>query len=428
MKDIQYLEEMIAPIGIALANKDIASVNMELPIETRIELLKDMIFEAERSLPVRIAEYIYDELLDFKPLSEQEKKDLITKADSIRLPHRLGVFMHPGVDEAIEEWTRLGTPSKTSVLLADVPFDTEVKWQRVRYHILRNDAIAGPILHDYWRHLIDHALEMPWGRSTAQSLIQLELDSDGQEVNEIAVRDQKYNYMEKLSIELSKNGIDTSQFVHSDDAAIVNERLESISVIDLLHALAELFPPHNITGLLVDSGLRELNTLAYKWRVQEKIDLLMSRYEPRPARNAEQALDNSPHQVGTNSSIAGQLMQEHAMSRDEFATWLFGVLKAAMVLSSDMTRATLVELCRAKSGGRLSLRVKGRHLWASRIAEAISSVVHKRTEDFVLRNYGTEIDHTKQKDSLRKAKNRISSSYPELIKLCEQIKRVRITD
>ncbi len=148
-----------------------------------------------------------------------------------------------------------------------------------------------------------------------------------------------------------------------------------------------------------------------------------------PVDIVEQPLNTIPKNDLSNSLAADHMIEEIIMSRSEFAAWLLSSLQKARVNHQKLSLASLQRLCdNSVKGASLDLRARTGHLWASRIAEAVSKVIGRRIEDFTLYNHGKLIGIVAQRDSLRKTKRRGTKSDPEMEKLCAGITNVHIRD
>lgn len=412
MNSIYTPESIIAPIGIAFADEDIASINDDLPIQKRIELLESFVSDAGCNIPRKIAEYLYEELHDSQPLSEDDKQAHIVKADTIRMPHRLGDLTRPEFADAVESWERMAIANNAPALVNEVPLDALLKWQRVHHHVLCNDSIAGPIMERQKRRMIDFARNKRWGRAAVQSLARLESVVSMHTTDERTVSDQKWNSLIQLINEFSKRPIDISQFIEADEVAILEERFNSISVIDLVHAIDNILPSDAVIGMYIDLGLCELNTMAYVRRLREKIEQLTNRQASIPDTTV--------------------LEEQKTFTPEKFAELLFKSLTTNELIGR-CTKYHLLTICQsAGKKGKLLLRIPKGDLWCGQIAYRIAQQLGQAEPMFKVYNGRTstheprELAKTNMDRTLRRKEN-AEKVRPDNVKaFLEEISNVTI--
>ncbi|MCX6140457.1 MAG: hypothetical protein NTX15_06450 [Candidatus Kapabacteria bacterium] len=356
MNSLYSPEKFFARLGSEIAEASIASVNCEIDRQKRIDILEGFIRQAERNMPLELAEWIYEYVLTSQPLSEIQTQANIDRADALRMPHRISDMFSPDLSAPIEDLHIEPLEQGASVLEDEGPLRaTLLFWTAIEF-ILRHDDEIGPIMQKATDLQIEFSRKTRWGRAIVKKmdLIDATLPTDAN--HEDLLSSQWWDLEFQLRRELFKHKIPPTQFLSDEDAQTISKRTESVSVFEILYHLQLNLTHVEFVGMMIDSGTCELNSRVYVHRVREEVDLIKS-------------------QLGNTPSFDVGQREKRALSMELFAELLFESLSSNHLLG-HCALADIKSICQHADTRKGALRLKipkGDVIWCARIVYAIAN-------------------------------------------------------
>lgn len=372
MSNMYSPEFLFARIGYEIAETTLESVAHETDIRICIQILEHLINKAQRDMPRQIAELIYENVYQTQTLYIERLREAIMRADVIRMPHRLNELIRPEYLEVIERGLSESTEHFADPSVAKARQWAQLLFFRAIEYILRTDDVIGLIMAEATTKQVDYARNKSWGRDIAKKMDRLEMTESADEAEEELLYSQWWDLEFQLRRELFNRKISPMLFLSDEEAQAISRRVDNTSAFEILHVAASMYPRDILIGMLIDSGVCEINARVYVQKVQERVDFLKGR------------IDSS------HDKVLGP-EEKRLLARDEFADLVFAGLTSNR-LSNSCSKADILNLCLKTKGGTLRLDIPNGDVWCARIAHEIGIAIGRSMSSFRVYNGSKKLE------------------------------------
>ncbi|MBK6760407.1 MAG: hypothetical protein IPH85_12270 [Ignavibacteria bacterium] len=366
MNSMYTPERLFGRIGLKLAEDTIQSVAHLPSIKRRIEILEDCVVKAAAEMPRDIAEWIYDNADEMRPLSEPELAATLVRADTLRQPHRLSEIARKEYVEKLEVWFERAGDSTTDDNVSTIRENALFLLLSAIEYLLRTDEATSQIMANVTERQIEYARDTTWGGSIVREMDLNETKTGANESEDSDLNDDWWKLEFELRSELVKRKVPPTDFYHDGEVEILEKKVESLSMFEILHAAEAIYPRDTYLGMLIDSGMCEINASVYIQQLNRKIESLKAELLKDPSDTVE-------------------ANEKKVLTVDQFIDLIFQSL-VKHNLAGSCTRYDIATICERAKGGTLRLKIRDADVWCAHIADNIAYLIHRAKPTFTVYN------------------------------------------